>query len=71
MNPDLDLLLSTLREAGALALAMQAKGYNHKQKKDGTFVTDVDHAVDDLLKSRMATVRPGDGWLSEETPDTP
>lgn len=71
MNPDLELLLSTLREAGALALAMQARGYNHKQKKDGTFVTDVDHAVDDLLKSRMATVRPSDGWLSEETPDTP
>lgn len=71
MTPDLDLLLETLREAGALALTMQAKGYGHKKKSDGTFVTDVDLAVDDLLKARITTSRPDDGWLSEETPDTP
>ena len=70
LNPDLDLMLSALREAGALALAMQAAGYAHRKKKDGTFVTDVDQAVDDLLKTRIATTRPDDGWLSEETPDT-
>ena len=71
MTADLDLLLEALRDAGALALAMQAKGYGHKQKRDGTFVTDVDLAVDDLLKTRIGMARPADGWLSEETPDTP
>jgi len=53
-----------------MALAMQAAGYTHKQKHDGTFVTEVDHAVDDLLKARIMTARPDDGWLSEETSDT-
>lgn len=69
MTEDLDLLLEALREAGALALAMQAKGFSHKQKRDGTFVTDVDLAVDELLKARVGKARPDDGWLSEETPD--
>ncbi len=68
---DLALLLETLREAGELARTMQRKGFGHRKKKDGTFVTDVDEAVDDLLRTRIKTARPGDGWLSEETPDTP
>ena len=52
-----------------MALAMRASGFGHRQKRDGTFVTDVDQAVDDFLKSRIAKARPDDGWLSEETPD--
>ncbi|MCA0433350.1 MAG: 3'(2'),5'-bisphosphate nucleotidase CysQ [Proteobacteria bacterium] len=68
---DLDLLLTTIREAGALALAMRARGFGHKQKADGTFVTDVDFAVDALLKTQITSARPDDGWLSEETPDNP
>jgi myo-inositol-1(or 4)-monophosphatase len=69
-NADLDVLLALVRQAGALALAMQAKGFSHTQKPDGTFVTDVDLAVDAFLKSRIAELRPEDGWLSEETPDS-
>ena len=70
-DADLSLLLDCLREAGALALEMQKAGFNHRKKKDGTFVTDVDQAVDDLLRTRIAAARPDDGWLSEESPDTP
>jgi myo-inositol-1(or 4)-monophosphatase len=69
-DADLSLLLATLREAGALALAMQRKGFSHRKKKDGTIVTDVDEAVDELLHNRISEARPGDGWLSEESPDT-
>ena len=69
-DADRDLLLNAVRQAGVLALALQAKGYGHKQKRDGTFVTDVDQAVDDFLKSLIASARPEDGWLSEETPDS-
>ena len=68
-DADCDLLLATVQQAGKLALAMQSQGFSHKQKRDGTFVTDVDQAVDDFLKSRIAEARPDDGWLSEETPD--
>ncbi len=70
-DADLALLLDSLREAGELALAMQRKGFGHRTKKDGTFVTDVDEAVDNLLRSRIMQARPDDGWLSEETPDAP
>lgn len=69
-DADLSLLLDALKEAGELALAMQAKGFAHRKKADGTSITDVDHAVDDLLKARITVARPEDGWLSEETPDT-
>lgn len=48
---------------------MRKAGFGHRKKKDGTFVTDVDEAVDDLLRTRIASARPQDGWLSEETPD--
>ena len=71
LDADLTLLLDTLREAGALALSMQKAGFQHRKKKDGTFVTDVDEAVDKLLLQRIAKARPEDGWLSEESPDTP
>ncbi|MBL8789621.1 MAG: 3'(2'),5'-bisphosphate nucleotidase CysQ [Rhizobiales bacterium] len=71
LDADLDLLLDTLREAGALALAMQKAGFAHRKKKDGTFVTDVDEAVDRLLLKRIGAARPADGWLSEESPDSP
>jgi myo-inositol-1(or 4)-monophosphatase len=70
-DADLQLLLSAVREAGQRALAMQAEGYNHRQKRDGTFVTDIDIAVDDLLRNRVARELPDDGWLSEETTDMP
>lgn len=70
-DADLSLLLGTLQEAGDLALAMQRNGFGHRQKKDGTFVTDVDEAVDRLLRRRIAEARPEDGWLSEESTDTP
>ncbi len=71
LDADLTLLLDTLREAGALARTMQKAGFEHRKKKDGTFVTDVDEAVDRLLLERIAKARPDDGWLSEESPDSP
>jgi myo-inositol-1(or 4)-monophosphatase len=68
---DLALLLSTMREAGALALQYHGKpGLKTWHKPDGTVVTEADLAVDTLLKARICQQRPGDGWLSEETPDT-
>jgi fructose-1,6-bisphosphatase/inositol monophosphatase family enzyme len=35
------------------------KGFGHRTKKDGTFVTDVDEAVDNLLRARIAQGTPG------------
>jgi myo-inositol-1(or 4)-monophosphatase len=67
---DLALLLATVRDAGAVALQMRP-GVKSWNKPDNTVLTEADLAVDALLKSRITAARPDDGWLSEETPDTP
>jgi myo-inositol-1(or 4)-monophosphatase len=68
---DLSLLLNTMREAGAIALSFHGRSPKVWSKKDGTVVTEADIAVDDFLKSTIKKARPDDGWLSEETKDTP
>jgi myo-inositol-1(or 4)-monophosphatase len=68
---DLALLLDTLKQAGAIAMRYHGKKPRRWHKPDGTVVTEADIAVDDFLKQTIRTARPGDGWLSEETKDTP
>lgn len=68
---DLSLVLSTLREAGKLAMHYHGKNPKVWNKPDGTVVTEADIAVDDFLKSTIKQARPEDGWLSEESKDTP
>lgn len=67
---DAELLEDAVREAGALASSLFRK-VKHWTKSDGSPVTEADLAVDRLLKERLHDTRPGYGWLSEETPDTP
>ncbi len=68
---DLSLLLNSLREAGKVALRFHGKKPKVWNKPDGTVVTEADLAVDELLKSAITKARPDDGWLSEESKDTP
>jgi myo-inositol-1(or 4)-monophosphatase len=68
---DLNLLLDTVREAGALALTMFRQKVRNWIKPDGSPVTEADVAVDKLLRARLRAARPAYGWLSEETPDDP
>jgi myo-inositol-1(or 4)-monophosphatase len=69
LDEDYSLLISAVREAGALA--MQYFGENPKawEKKGGTPVSDADIAVDGILRGRLGGARPDYGWLSEETED--
>ncbi len=67
---DLELLKESVRAAARIAMSFHRKAPAHKQKPDGTIVTEADLAVDAYLKSTITTARPDDGWLSEETPDT-
>lgn len=69
MSADLDLLRETAREAGRLALRMQAAGLTVQHKPGGSPVTDADLAVDALVRARLSAARPDYGWLSEETAD--
>jgi myo-inositol-1(or 4)-monophosphatase len=68
---DLELLLSCLKQAGKIAMSFHRKSPKVWEKPDGTLVTEADYAVDTYLKTTITTARPDDGWLSEETPDTP
>jgi myo-inositol-1(or 4)-monophosphatase len=68
---DRALLLSTIREAGALARQYFEAGAKAWSKAKGDPITEADLAVDALIKRRIAAARPQDGWLSEETRDDP
>jgi myo-inositol-1(or 4)-monophosphatase len=67
---DLDLLLTSLRHAGKIAMGFHGKNPKTWNKPDGTVLTEADLAVNDYLKATIQKARPDDGWLSEETPDT-
>jgi myo-inositol-1(or 4)-monophosphatase len=69
LQEDYSLLKSAVAEAGALALASFRTEVGVKRKLDGSEVSDVDLAVDALLKAKLMGARPDYGWLSEETPD--
>ena len=69
---DAALLFEVVREAGELGLALSRKtDLQHWTKPDGSHVTEGDLAINALFEKRLRAARPGDGWLSEETPDDP
>ncbi len=68
--PSLAELSAVAREAGALALSKWRGDFVSHIKRDGSPVSEVDHAVDALLKERLRALDPDAGWLSEETADS-
>lgn len=68
---DLSLLESAARDAGALCLELLKKPLEVRSKGAAGPVTNIDLAVDALLKQRLRGVRPDYGWLSEEETDVP
>lgn len=65
---DLALLSDAARAAGAVLMEWFAKGAK-VFNKNGTPVTEADHAANALLGERLRGARPDYGWLSEETHD--
>jgi myo-inositol-1(or 4)-monophosphatase len=69
---DLDLLVDASLAAGRAALDHFRTDVQVWWKNGGTSpVTAADHAANDILKRMLLGARPGHGWLSEETEDTP
>ncbi|RAI38147.1 inositol monophosphatase family protein, partial [Rhodoplanes roseus] len=66
-------LAQIMREAGALALAAIRNPIKswYKGKGEDSPVSEIDLAVDRLLKERLGRLAPDAGWLSEETEDDP
>src|ERR1051325_898736 len=64
-------LAATVREAGALALKAFKSPVKSWMKEGNSPVSEVDLAIDALLRERLAATGAADGWLSEETEDDP
>ena len=77
-DPTADDLARFMRFAEQLAsatrkLIVESSPLNasHRLKADGSFVTDIDFAVEDLVRSRVQTSFPNHGIVGEERPDIP
>lgn len=70
-----DAVIAATQEAAALAFASWRDGAVPDtkvwEKSKGNPVSDIDMAVDGLLKTRLADILPEAAWLSEETVDDP
>jgi myo-inositol-1(or 4)-monophosphatase len=64
-------LASVVREAGAFARAASANPIKTWVKEHNSPVSEVDIAVNQLLKERLAALVPEAAWLSEESEDDP
>jgi myo-inositol-1(or 4)-monophosphatase len=64
-------LAEAVRSAGRLALDASRKPVKSWVKARNSPVSEVDIAVDALLKARLAAIVPEAAWLSEETEDDP
>ena len=64
-------LAAAVRSAGELALEASKKPVRSWVKAQNSPVSEVDLAVDALLKTRLAAIVPEAAWLSEETEDDP
>ena len=62
------LLEAAVRSAGALAREAFGKPIKTWFKGRGSPVSEIDMAVDALLRRELAMIAPDAGWLSEETP---
>lgn len=71
MQRELDLLRDAVRRAGARALELARDGFDTHIKADRSPVTSADLEVNRLLHETLTRAFPDDGWLSEETPDSP
>ncbi len=65
------VLCEAIVEAGQRALVIASKGFQIMTKPDRSPVTTADLEVNRLLESALLGAFPGDGWLSEEAPDSP
>ncbi len=71
MEQELATLSHTMLRAGREALRLAQEGFEIHTKPDRSPVTSVDLAVNQIFRDNLSAAYPDDGWLSEESPDTP
>ena len=70
-DADLALLVEAAGRAGEIARAFFRKDPAVFDKGTDDPVTEADLAIDAMLRASLLAARPGYGWLSEETEDSP
>ena len=70
LDEDLALAHALADEARAISLALFRGRFVSRQKADGSIVTEVDEAIEDLIRTRLESERPGDAMLGEERGQT-
>lgn len=68
-DPLLIAIADIVAEAGRLAVRASERGFKHWEKEPGQPLSDVDLAVNDMLRHRLTNLVPEAGWLSEESVD--
>jgi len=71
MDREIAVVQAAVHEAGQQVLQLAAHGFETHIKHDRSPVTTADLAVNRILQQTLLHAFPGDGWLSEETPDDP
>lgn len=71
MKNELRIAIDAARRAGALTLGFFGGKYQVEYKERRDPVTEADLAANTCLKELLLGAFPGDGWLSEETADSP
>lgn len=68
---DLELLRTSAVAAGIIASGYFRRAVKTWEKENASPVSEADIVVDKFLMTTLTTARPGYGWLSEETVDSP
>lgn len=71
LRDDLALLERAAREAAQVVMGYFKRDPKSWKKHDVSPVSEADLASDDVLRGILTEARPGYGWLSEETEDSP
>jgi len=71
MERELATLADIMIRAGQEALRLAVEGFDTYTKADRSPVTSADLAVNQMLRDHLSAAFPDDGWLSEETADSP
>jgi myo-inositol-1(or 4)-monophosphatase len=66
---ELTILIDAVREAGMAVAAMRHTGVEVTRKANNDTLTQADLLANEILKAKLLTAFPDDGWLSEESVD--
>ena len=71
MQKELEIAIQAAKEAGEIAMGYYQSSYNIREKSPNNPVTTADLMTNQRIREIIYHAFPNDGWLSEETEDSP